>query len=63
MEKELASAVYSFQFIGMKTNDRRSWLEYKIQIRDQGNLDNFVKTIVEKYVESKVVVRVLLVMK
>lgn len=63
MEKELDSTVLSFSFISMKTNDRRSWLEYKIQVKDQSNIDDLIRNLTEKYSESKVVVRVFLVKK
>ncbi|MBN2531911.1 MAG: DUF4956 domain-containing protein [Spirochaetales bacterium] len=63
LEKELASTVSSFQFTGMKTNDRRSWMEYRIQVRNQGNIDNLITNLTEKYAENKVVVRILLVLK
>lgn len=63
MEKELTAAVFSFQFTGMKTNDRRSWIEYRIQVLDQSKIDKLVKNLTEKYSENKVVVRISLVIK
>jgi hypothetical protein len=58
LEKGLSSTVLSFHFNGMKTNNRRSWYEYKIQVRNQSMIDNLVNTMKQKFPGKKVIIRI-----
>jgi uncharacterized membrane protein YhiD involved in acid resistance len=58
IERELRATIISFHFQGMKTNVKKSWYEYRIQVKNKKMIDNLIDTMKQNYSENDIVIRI-----
>jgi uncharacterized membrane protein YhiD involved in acid resistance len=63
IEEELVKNAEVWKFIGVKTDNKRSWFKYQIQLKDNQTIDRLMRDITGKFPKQGVVIRILLATK